>query len=201
MVSKPLILRSEPICASDPSLDPSWTAYTPLEFFAEAAQIHCAAGQGPSAHRSQFLNYEKSGSVRCRCRVHLTSFHSRLSLVRMKKHQWEWKTRTKNKKTWSRMKTKNCENSLLGPKTCSVEKYFKNYSNVFSPTKNSDRKKKQPFHLSSIQGKDSPRLKSRSSSAQCPLRALRSLSFLSSFLPVRRARRIARNTVTTRVHL
>ena len=105
------------------------------------------------------------------------------------------------KKTWSRMKTKNRENSLLGPKTCSSQKYFKNYSNVFSPTKNSDRKKKQPFHLSSIQGKDSPRLKSRSSSAQCPLRALRSLSFLSSFLPVRRARRIARNTVTTRVHL
>ena len=27
----------------------SWAAYTPLEFLAEAAQIHCAAGQGPSA--------------------------------------------------------------------------------------------------------------------------------------------------------
>ena len=31
-----------------------WTAYTPLGFFAEAIQIHCAAGQGPSAHRTQF---------------------------------------------------------------------------------------------------------------------------------------------------
>ena len=39
----------------------SWTAYTPLGFFAEAIQIHCAAGQGPSAHRSQFHTSPKSG--------------------------------------------------------------------------------------------------------------------------------------------
>ena len=39
----------------------SWAAYTPLEFLAEAAQIHCAAGQGPSAHRSQFHTSPKSG--------------------------------------------------------------------------------------------------------------------------------------------
>ena len=105
---------------TQPWMKTCWTAYTPLEFFAEAAQIHCAAGQGPSAHRSQFLNYEKSGSVHCRCRLHLTSFHSRLSLVRIKKRQREWKQDQKIKKTWSGMKMKNCKNSLLGPKTSSV---------------------------------------------------------------------------------
>ena len=62
---------------------------------------------GPQRAQIQFLNYQKSGSVRCRCYLHLTrSFHSRLSLVRMKKRQWEWKTGTKNKKLGQEWKRK-----------------------------------------------------------------------------------------------